>query len=158
MMTSEAMAATTPISQRKTMQQKKAITPTEELAVLFPAPQPIDVAGKRIEVKPLSIRQLGRVAKAINPIVDSIDDGGEINFARLIGEHTEHAIAAIAAATGETEDWIAELPADQFIVLAKTVFEVNRSFFEGRVKPLIESLGSVITATVSTSSTAGPTS
>lgn len=111
----------------------------DELAVLFPEPVVLQIAGKEISVRPLTIRQVGRVAKAIAPIVAGMN-GGEVNFGRMLADHTDDAIAVVAAATGEAPEWLGDLPAEEFLRLAKAAFEVNKQAFIDRIGPAVGGL------------------
>lgn len=105
----------------------------DELATLFPASETVTVGGVAVTVEPLTIVQLGRVAKVLKGVVDSATG---LDWPTLCAEHTERAVEAVSAATGKPTDFIGGLRADEFLVLAMAVVRVNADFFAKRLVPL----------------------
>ena len=109
-----------------------------ELADLFAEPVRLEVAGKSLEISPLTIRQTGQVATALKKIVrttEGADVGRDLDIATLVVDHTEDMIRIVSIATREPEGWVAGLRSDDFTELATVVFRVNASFFLQRVMP-----------------------
>lgn len=140
----------------------------DELAILAARPQRIDVhtfdlktdepITKTIRVAPMTLDICGECAEALVPIAQAIglnltaDD-----LPRLIASHKDELRTIIAAATGESGDYIGSLPLDQFLALSLKVYEVNHAFFVHRVGPLAKSLvEKMFGGAGPTSSTASP--
>ena len=95
----------------------------------------IEIAGKAVKISPLKIRQIPGFSRAIGP-VSTMLFGGDMMGA--IAMHGEGLIKAVAIAIEQTEDWIGDLPPDEFLHLATAVVEVNGDFFVRRVRPALE--------------------
>ena len=133
---------------------KEEATPqgVDELAILAARPRRIEVytldkatdaAIKRtVRVAPLTLNICGEVAKALQPIVESI--GVSISaddVPAIVAEHSASARAIVAAATEEDEAYIGSLPLDQFLAVCRLVWEVNYDFFVRLVVPTAKALG-----------------
>ena len=64
----------------------------------------------------------------------------EIDWLALFGERGDDLLSAIAIAVGKPRQWVDELAADQAIVLAAKVIEVNADFFTRTVMPKLDGL------------------
>lgn len=115
----------------------------DELTELFPEAETVTVAGEAISIEPLTIAKLGRVAKALQAIGESLS---ATDMPTLCAEHTEQAIEAVAAATGKPIEFIGGLRADEFLRLAMAVFRVNADFFAQRLAPLVAEATTLVTA------------
>ncbi len=78
------------------------------------------------------------------PVGDDYDDGGYSGgnmerpaLKRLMAEHGEAVIAAIAIAARRPVDWVAGLDLDEAVRLAEAVFGVNADFFIRRLLPSV---------------------
>lgn len=134
------------------MSKEEASATVDELAILAARPRRVEVytidkgsdepVKKSVRVAPMTLDVCGEVAKALKPIVESI--GANIStddVPTIIAEHTPSARAIVAIATDESEDFIGSLPLDQFLLVARLVWEVNYDFFVRLVAPAGKALG-----------------
>ncbi len=111
--------------------------PLNELDTLVPQPQEVTVGGERLLIQPLKIGQLPGFLRAISPLMQQVTSP-EVNWLALLGERGEDLLAAMAIATGKPLAWVEDLPADEAIVLAAKVIEVNADFFTRTVMPRLD--------------------
>lgn len=104
-------------------------------AALPPVPMTIHIAGEDLDITPLRIGELPAFARAAHLIASHL--GADPDWLRLLSEHGEAVIAALAIACRRTPDWVATLALDQAIRLAEAVFAANADFFLRRVVPEI---------------------
>ena len=64
----------------------------------------------------------------------------EIDWLTLFGERGDDLLSAIAIAVGKPRAWVDELAADEAILLAAKVIEVNADFFTRTVIPKLDGL------------------
>lgn len=105
----------------------------DELELLFPEGKTITAGGEEIVIAPLSIVRLAKVARILRPAQETMGD--EIDVTRMLAEHGEAAIAAVAVALDKPASWAENLLPDEFLTVAMVVFEVNADFFMRRVAP-----------------------
>ena len=110
-----------------------------ELDTLVPAGIDLSIAGEAISLKPLKVGQLPAFLRVISPVMKHLS-AGEINWLELFGERGDDLLAAIAIAVGKPRDWVDELAADDAILLAAKVIEVNADFFTRTVLPKLDGL------------------
>lgn len=96
------------------------------------------VNGRDIAVRPLTLRQIPPVARALGPLLEAIAAGRAP--ADLVGEQGERVVAVVALATGLDEDWLWQAPPDDFLGLLAVVLEVNADFFTRRLAPRLAAL------------------
>lgn len=92
------------------------------------------IGGKNVTVAPLKIKQLPAFTRAIGPAAHALFSGDMLG---AVAAHGEAIITAVAVATGEDEAWLGDLDADEFLLLAGDVLEVNADFFAHRVTPTL---------------------
>jgi hypothetical protein len=109
-----------------------------DLDVLDPPEHSVTVAGQSITVRPLTIGQLPRFARAIQPAAPVLAGFQDPDWLALIAEHGEALIAAAAVATGIESKEIESLAPDEFVLLCGIIFEVNVDFFVQRLGPAME--------------------
>jgi hypothetical protein len=126
-----------------------------DLDKLVPQAVEITLAGETVAVKPLKVGQMPAFLRAITPVMQQI--GGErIDWLALFGERGDDLLAAVAIATAKPRDWIDALDADEAILLAAKVIEVNADFFTRTVMPRLNGLIAQTSAVaVATGATAG---
>lgn len=95
-------------------------------------PREIEIAGKKLELTPLRVRQIPAFAKAILPVSGFMARGDLVAAMAVAGDDL---VAAVTVATGEPHEWVANLLPDEFVALATAVMEVNTDFFVQRVAP-----------------------
>lgn len=135
---------------------------SDELEALEPSGSSITYRGEPIEVKPLTVGQIPKLIRkargAINVVLamEALPDSNELGFIDLImdlaGNHGEELYEGVAICVRKDPAWIADGDIDDFVGLAKAVFEVNRDFFAQRLGPLLAARAE------STTSGGGPTS
>ena len=104
-------------------------------------PQGIELVidGEPLVIKPLKVGQLPGFLRAISPVMQQISST-EIDWLALFGERGDDLLSAIAIAVGKPRVWVDELAADEAILLAAKVIEVNADFFTRTVLPRLDGL------------------
>ena len=127
----------------------------------------ISVAGEALAIKPLKIGQMPAFLRAITPVMQQLGananangngngNGNGIDWLALLGEHGDDVLTAVSIAIGKPRVWVDALDADEAILVAAKVIEVNADFFTRTVMPrLNEQMGGLF-AQASTA-TAGST-
>ena len=129
-----------------------------DLEKLIPQDTLVQVAGEAIAISPLKVGQLPAFLRVISPVMAQLS-APEINWLALFGERGDDLLTAIAIAVRKPREWVDNLAADEALLLAAKVMEVNADFFTRTVIPKLDglfSLGKGIQAanTGSTSSSA----
>lgn len=111
-------------------------TPAQELAVLFPHPRSVTIAGRVIEIKRCGLAQAGRLIDAAMPLY--VEAGGnltQINALAWFEDRPAEMNSIIVAATGLEAEWVAALdPLDKFAIASEWL-DVNGAFFVQRLLP-----------------------
>lgn len=115
-----------------------------ELDTLVPAGIELVIGGEVLTIKPLKVGQLPAFLRAISPMMQQLT-AAEIDWLALIGERGDDLLAAIAIAVGKPRTWVDELAADEAILLAAKVIEVNADFFTRTVLPRFDGLFGTLT-------------
>jgi hypothetical protein len=110
-----------------------------DLETLIPPGVQITVAGETLTLKPLKVGSLPAFLRAISPVMQSLT-APAIDWLALFGERGDGLLAAIAIAVGKPREWVDDLAADEAILLAAKVIEVNADFFTQTVIPKLDSL------------------
>lgn len=110
-----------------------------DLEKLLPQGVSLTIAGETLTVKPLKVGQLPGFLRAITPVMQQITGTG-IDWWAVIGERGGDLLSAIAIAVGKPRDWVDDLDADDAVLLASTVIEVNADFFTRQVMPRLSAL------------------
>ncbi len=132
-----------------------------DLDKLVPQAFEITLAGETVSVKPLKVGQMPAFLRAITPVMQQIG-GDSIDWLALFGQQGDDLLAAVAIATAKPRAWVDDLAADEAILLAAKVIEVNADFFTRTVMPKLDGLFAqastvAATATVATGSTPSST-
>ena len=108
---------------------------------LVPQAVEISLAGDVVAIKPLKIGQMPAFLRAITPVMQQIGGNG-IDWLALFGEHGDDLLTAVSIAIGKPRTWVDALDADEAILVAAKVIEVNADFFTRTVMPrLNEQMG-----------------
>lgn len=102
-----------------------------DLDDLLPPTRNVRAGAGTIDVRPLQVRQLPAVARALRDIPQGVLDalgGGEVDVLMLM-ESAEPIARVLAAATDEPLERLLALNPVDFATLCMTVFEVNADFF-----------------------------
>ena len=140
----------------------------EDLAVLAAVPKRFDVytvdevtdqrVVKQLRVAPMTLNVCGEISDIARAIVEAL--GPQISMDQLpivIADHYKDVRAIVAVATKQPEEYIGELPMDQFLIVAAKVWEVNSGFFVHLVGPLARGLAAkMFSGAGPTSSTSAP--
>ena len=110
-----------------------------ELDTMVPQGIELLIAGEPLLVKPLKVGQLPGFLRAISPVMQQMASS-EIDWLGLFGERGDDLLSAIAIAVGKPRAWVDELAADEAILLAAKVIEVNADFFTRTVMPRLDGL------------------
>ena len=124
-----------------------------ELETMVPQGIELLIAGEPLLVKPLKVGQLPGFLRAISPVMQQMSST-EIDWLALFGERGDDLLTAVSIAVGKPREWVDALDADQAILLAAKVIEVNADFFTRTVMPRLDGL---IAQTSAVAVTAGST-
>ncbi|MDR0280212.1 MAG: hypothetical protein LBJ37_20245 [Paucimonas sp.] len=112
-----------------------------DLDKLVPQAVEISLAGDVVAIKPLKIGQMPAFLRAITPAMQQLGGNG-IDWLALFGEHGDDLLTAVSIAIGKPRAWVDALDADEAILVAAKVIEVNADFFIRTVMPrLNEQMG-----------------
>ena len=110
-----------------------------ELDVLIPPLVELSIGGETLILAPLKVGQLPAFLRAVGPILQKLT-APEIDWLALLGMRGDDLLTALAIATGKPRAWVDELAADEAILLAAKVMEVNADFFTRMVLPKLDGL------------------
>jgi len=110
-----------------------------DLEKLIPQPVELTVGGETLAIKPLKVGQMPAFLRAISPVMQHLTRA-EIDWLTLLGEQGDDLLAAIAIAVAKPRQWVDDLAADEAILLAAKVIEVNADFFTRTVLPKLDGL------------------
>ena len=127
-----------------------------DLETLIPQAFEITLAGESVAIKPLKVGQMPAFLRAITPVMQQIGGDG-IDWLALFGERGDDLLTAVSIAVNKPRAWVDELAADEAILLAAKVIEVNADFFTRTVMPKLDGLFAQATAVTATAATAGST-
>ena len=124
-----------------------------ELDTMVPQGIELLIAGEPLLVKPLKVGQLPGFLRAISPVMQQMASS-EIDWLALFGERGDDLLSAIAIAVAKPRAWVDELAADEAILLAAKVIEVNADFFTRTVMPRLNGeMGGLFASTNATEAT-----
>ena len=110
-----------------------------ELEVLVPPVVELTIGGETLTLHPLKVGQLPAFLRAVGPILQKLS-APEIDWLALLGMRGDDLLTALAIATGKPRAWVDDLAADEAILLAAKVIEVNADFFTRTVLPKLDGL------------------
>ena len=131
-------------------------TAMSDLETLIPQAVELVIDGEPLAIKPLKVGQMPAFLRAITPVMQQIGGDG-IDWLTLIGERGDELLTAVSIAIGKPRAWVDELAADEAILLAAKVIEVNADFFTRTVLPQLDSLFGAATLPPSLTTRAGAT-
>mgnify|MGYP000870929801 FL=1 len=130
-----------------------------DLETLIPQAAELVIDGEPLAIKPLKVGQMPAFLRAITPVMQQIGGDG-IDWLALFGERGDDLLTAVSIAVGKPRAWVDELAADEAILLAAKVIEVNADFFTRTVMPRLNGeMGGLIarTSAAAAAVTAGST-
>ena len=110
-----------------------------DLEKLIPQALELTVNGETLAIKPLKVGQMPAFLRTISPVMQHLSRT-EIDWLTLFGERGDDLLSAIAIAVGKPRQWVDDLAADDAILLAAKVIEVNADFFTRTVLPKLDGL------------------
>ena len=110
-----------------------------DLQALIPQAVELVVKGEPLAILPLKVGQMPAFLRAVSPMLQQLSTS-DIDWLALLGEHGEALLSAIAIAVGKPRAWVDDLAADEAILLAAKVIEVNADFFTLQVIPKLGGL------------------
>ena len=110
-----------------------------DLETLIPQSIELVIDGEQLAIKPLKVGQMPAFLRAITPVMQQIGGDG-IDWLALFGERGDDLLTAVSIAVGKPRAWVDELAADEAILLAAKVIEVNADFFTRTVIPKLDGL------------------
>lgn len=110
-----------------------------DLEKLIPQATELAIHGETLAIMPLKVGQMPAFLRAITPVMHQLS-GSEIDWIALFGERGDDLLSAIAIAVKKPRSWVDDLAADEAIVLAAKVIEVNADFFTRTVMPQLDGL------------------
>ena len=134
-------------------------TAMSDLETLIPQAVELVIDGEPLAIKPLKVGQMPAFLRAITPVMQQIGGDG-IDWLALFGERGDDLLTAVSIAVGKPRAWVDALDADQAILLAAKVLEVNADFFTRTVMPRLNGeMGGLIarTSAAAAAVTAGST-
>ena len=112
-----------------------------DLETLIPQAVELVIDGEPLAIKPLKVGQMPAFLRAITPVMQQIGGDG-IDWLALFGERGDDLLTAVSIAVGKPRAWVDALDADEAILVAAKVIEVNADFFTRTVMPrLNEQMG-----------------
>ena len=128
-----------------------------DLDKLVPQAFEITLAGETVAVKPLKVGQMPAFLRAITPVMKQINGDG-IDWLALFGERGEDLLSAVSIAIGKPRAWVDALDADEAILLAAKVIEVNADFFTRTVMPRLDGVIARTSAVAAATAGSSPSS
>jgi hypothetical protein len=108
---------------------------SEDLEVLFPTGKTVTANGEEITIKPYTFGQIPKVIGTVRKLSGALGENGDVLEA--IEKGGEDLIALVMFTTGKPRDWFDSLPTDEGVALVTAIYEVNKDFFDKRVKPTL---------------------
>jgi len=110
-----------------------------DLDKLVPTTSELTLNGETISISPLRVGQMPAFLRVLAPVMKQITDEG-VDWLSLFGERGEDLLRAVAIAINKPQKWVDDLAADEAILLAAKVIEVNADFFTRTVLPRLDGL------------------
>jgi hypothetical protein len=111
----------------------------DDLNTLIPQPLELQVHGETLSLQPLKVGQIPAFLRAVSPVMQHLSSK-DIDWLALFGERGDDLLCAIAIAIGKPRNWMDDLQADEAILLAAKVIEVNADFLTRAVIPKLDTL------------------
>lgn len=80
-------------------------------------------------VEELPLRRIAAASRALTPILDRVDEDGNLNLSETLLEHPEDVINAVAATLELPVDVVDGIPAGRVLELLSAILELNMDFF-----------------------------
>lgn len=116
----------------------------DDLRALFPGSVPVSVAGRDLEVAPLTLGELPALLAVLRDSATSLGTG--FDPVALVVEHPDLAIRLIAVLTRQEADFLKGLSLDEAAALLVAAIEANESFFVRNGRALIAAMARAMAA------------
>jgi len=106
----------------------------------------LEIAGKKLHLRPLRVRQIPAVSRALAPLASADMDwksDDPVTWLPLLAMG-DHLIEAVAAATDQPMEWVGELQPVEFTRLLAACLEVNGDFFRRQVEPTLDTVNGLM--------------
>jgi len=110
-----------------------------ELDTLVPPELELTLNGETLRLSPLRVGQMPAFLRILAPIMKDLTQD-QIDWLELFGERGDDLLSAVGIAINKPRNWVDELAADEAILLAAKVIEVNADFFTKMVIPKLGTL------------------
>jgi len=110
-----------------------------ELDTLVPPELELTLNGETLRLSPLRVGQMPAFLRILAPIMKDLTQD-QIDWLELFGERGDDLLTAVGIAINKPRNWVDELAADEAILLAAKVIEVNADFFTKMVIPKLGTL------------------
>ncbi|MGC5820731.1 hypothetical protein SNK19_22830 [Ralstonia pseudosolanacearum] len=124
----------------------------DDLDKLIPQPAELIVGVETLAIQPLKVGRLPAFLRAISPTLQQLR-APQIDWLGLFIEHGDDLLQAVAIAVDKPRAWVDALAADEAILLAAKVVEVNADFFTRTVLPRLDGLFAQVTQSAASGST-----
>ncbi|UZF25290.1 hypothetical protein [Ralstonia pseudosolanacearum] len=124
----------------------------DDLDKLIPQVAELVVGGEALAIEPLKVGRLPAFLRAISPTLLQLN-APQIDWLGLFIEHGDDLLQAVAIAVDKPRSWVDALAADEAILLAAKVVEVNADFFTRTVLPRLDGLFAQVTQSAASGST-----
>ncbi|MCK4124293.1 hypothetical protein ABXT21_21135 [Ralstonia sp. SM1864_UCD524_TZ4] len=124
----------------------------DDLDKLIPQPAELAVGGETLAIQPLKVGRLPAFLRAISPTLQQLK-APSIDWLELFIERGDDLLQAVAIAVDKPRAWVDALAADEAILLAAKVVEVNADFFTRTVLPRLDGLFAQVTQSAAFGST-----
>lgn len=106
-----------------------------DLNIIEPPKKIVPLAGREIEVRPITVGQIPRVIECLEGVELSADDEGNFDVVKLLEEHTDKVIDVAVVLSGIDRRTLEQVPLDEFAIFVGAWLELNADFFARRVLP-----------------------
>ncbi|ARU21593.1 peptidase M16 [Ralstonia solanacearum] len=124
----------------------------DNLDKLIPQPAELAVGGEMLAIRPLRVGQLPAFLRVISPTLQQLK-APQIDWLGLFIERGDDLLQAVSIAVDKPRAWVDTLAADEAILLAAKVIEVNADFFTRTVLPRLDGLFAQVTQAAVSGST-----
>lgn len=111
-------------------------------------PATVEVAGKKLEIRPIRFGQLHQVVEQLGPALSDLA-APEITMEELLVRHTKRLLPLVELLTGAERQWLEQLDLADTATIVSALIEANTDFFVNRMAPALESATSRISGRLS---------
>lgn len=127
----------------------------DDIAALLPDVREVTANGETLKISPFLFTQVLKAGKVIKPLFGAIRSCGfyvpigdrmvlspdwQLLIPDLVAEAGDGVVELLLIQTGKSRQWLDQLSQPEGVVLTRTMFEVNVSFFSRETMPLLSDL------------------